>query len=158
MLVSDSFHVEELVHPEIVKMFGLNRCHSFLKVNSMPLILTLESLKVYTGNESVVLNDWFWRGVIEGAYINSGARFMCEPIGNNFSSHYGFNTGDAKFETFDVGEIQDHIVSKPHKYPFIKRMENTLYTRSIHGEKGRDWLHIETGVRLNHEEIKVFRP
>ena len=153
MYVIPHFRVQELLHPRYIEQFGLERCKRFLETNCQPRLLTLSAERQYF-NVSMTINDWHR----DGQYKNSGTRYTGEPLGSNFSPHYGFQTDDIKYDGLSTDEVLTAILAHPEKFPLITRIENIEFTRTKQGKLGHDWFHRECGLRLSGQKIKVFRP
>jgi len=140
MKVSPNFDIRELVHPDIHEAHG-DRCPNFI---SAFLPVTLESLKENL-TEVVTVNNWIWGGNRDSA----GLRPDGDPDGAKLSTHKFGNTADPKFKHHTAEEVYYHILSNPHKYPHIIRMEHIDHTPT--------WVHIEVGPR-RYGDIIIFNP
>jgi len=168
MKISDHYHVEELVHPEIIDRYGIGKVAKYVPIYVPWLIATQEAIRKWAGCPTTV-NNYLWDDdykaggwdAIKGRsdlYIDSGIRNLAEPYGSGFSAHYSWNCTDSKFADYDTAQMQQDIIRNPAAFPYVVRMEDTHDTRSASGEKGRDWLHTQSGVLMPGKKIEVFRP
>lgn len=147
--VSKDFILQEFVHPEIYNIAG-ERCKDWL---SQFLIQTTQELRDEI-DDPMTICDWAFE--YSSGYVNSGLRVPKGDVGASFSAHKFGAAEDIKFKTKTTDEVFDEIMSHQSLYPTITRIENIEHTRTSRGHLGRDWLHIEVGVR--HGEIYVFNP
>lgn len=171
-MISPSFDVRELVHPDIYNHPAIgDRCIDWINPN---LPLTLEDLKRNT-NDVITVNDWCFGG----KYKDSGMRLPFEiptieqmhniitgsgseaimhermvkafmGVGARLSGHKYGNTVDAKSKYLRTEELYYHILSHQDKYPFIVRVEDISLTPS--------WVHFEVSHKQRTGDIYVFKP
>ena len=146
MKLTSNFQLQELVNPYSYNKIG-NRSADFLHPS---LALTIQTIRDEL-DEPITINDWLWGG----QYKNSGLRLPKGNVGASMSAHRFGCAADLKFD-IPTDTVLSHILNNTEFYTSITRIESINHTRSMYGKLGRDWLHIEVGIR--HGAIDIFNP
>ena len=136
--ITENFAVEELVHPDLLRILGVDRCKDYVH----DLALGLQELRNTFG--PLVVNNWH-RG---GTFVNSGLRIPTSQFGAKNSAHKFGHGADPKPTDISPQDMHRAILENQHAFPFITRMEAIEYTPT--------WVHVEIGSRRG--EIYVFNP
>ena len=148
MKLSKHLILQELINPDIYDKIG-NRSLDFIHPTLAPVIQILRD----EIDEAITINDWYWGG----NYEDSGLRLPTGDVGASMSAHKFGCAADLKFKTRSTDDVLQHILDNQEYYTNITRIEDIEHTRSQHGEQGRDWLHIEVGIR-HATGITIFKP
>lgn len=142
MKISNNFRVQELVHPDIIKVLGEKRAANLV---SPRLLQELERLRNRYGAIHINGGNFKNSGIRKASYYtNWGFTYQ------SYSTHQWGNTADLKFKNgIKPAEVYDYILAYQSEFPYIVRMENAHETKT--------WLHIECG-QYREEYIEVFDP
>jgi len=161
MKVTESFHVEELVHPLYIEQHGAAKMKFVLEKNAPLMLLTIEHVKKLLGGGAYTVNNYMWHpdykkfgweGIKDNdtLYRSSGLRHPDDPVGAILSSHNYMNTFDGKSKEHSASGAYTVIQRSFNYVPYIVRMENVKYTPS--------WNHIQCGYRMPNQAIEIFKP
>ena len=142
MKISNNFTVQELVHPDIIKVLGEKRAANLV---SPRLLQELEHLRNRYGAIRINGGRFKNSGIRKASYYTNWGMMT-----QSYSTHQWGNTADLKFSNgIKPAEVYDYILDNPNNFPCIVRMENAHITKT--------WLHIECG-QYREDEIEVFEP
>ena len=147
MKITENFHVEELVHPKYIEMYGAAKMIRVMRDYgyATPMLEGIERLREFI-DASIVINDYKWGG----GFVDSGLRWRGVSVGSDMSGHMWMLCTDNKIKGRSIQDTQEDILMNQHSHPNIVRMEDHRDTLT--------WLHVQWGCRPRNKSIEVFRP
>lgn len=137
--LAPSFFWHELV-PESYYLKFQATPEKFLNLFDSRALKSLQQLRDTFG--PAVVNDWAAGG--DNQY--RGWRPFNAPVGATLSQHKFGRAFDVTFKQHRAEEFRRYILSNPHQFPYITRIERDV-----------SWLHFDVAT-TNSAEVKVIAP